>query len=551
MPEQIIPQQCEGYLRSWQVDGAQHVKLGADRFAKLVSRAQRELSGGNSLMAAIYAQIAAYSAVKTHPGCFVSPQLEGLLQDIGTRLPVAKTQCPEKSGGNEPLRILHIGSQVLSIGGPSNFIRRHIQNDSGNLHSLALTRQLTLEVPDPIKVAVAQTGGSIHLLNRQYGSILDWALRLREISNQYDLIILHKDDADVLPLIALAGNASPPTIYVNHSDQQFWLGVTASNIVMNLRRSGMNLAIARRHVPKNHAVILPTILEPLERTTSRAAAKLGLGLADSSIVMLSVAREMKFKTVDQQSYLDAHLPLLEKHENLVLMIVGSKIREEWKPALLKFGEKIKVIPETSNTRQYFEAADIYIDSFPFFSATSLLEAGCYGLPLVSRAPFPSDSGILNADLPGIEETLIRGPTNQQYHSAISSLIENAELRLSTGERTRSAILQQHIGRSWLNRLHEIYQLSRTTPRIKIDRNTIEDISQGTPDSFISFVCEYGWTMDDVFREHLRLMPLTERMRHWLPLAEKRGRFGRIPYLLPEWFLCMLMPPWRKLSLLAK
>ena len=117
------------------------------------------------------------------------------------------------------------------------------------------------------------------------------------------------------------------------------------------------------------------------------AAKRALDIPDDSIVILTVARAVKFRTVGGVSFADALLPVLQGNPRVRLVAVGPGGTEDWSAAAAVVPGQILALGERADTRAFFEAADVYLDLFPFPSNTSLMEAGLHGLPLVTRFPF--------------------------------------------------------------------------------------------------------------------------------------------------------------------
>ena len=99
------------------------------------------------------------------------------------------------------------------------------------------------------------------------------------------------------------------------------------------------------------------------------------------------------------------------------MAVGPGGRVDWSAAEREVPGQIVLVAETTETATYLDAADIYLDSFPFVSITSLLEAGQRGLPVVTRFPFGAGCEVMGADSPGIEPVLLRAETAEKRSKA--------------------------------------------------------------------------------------------------------------------------------------
>jgi glycosyltransferase involved in cell wall biosynthesis len=525
----------------WREEGSLLIQQNFERFRSLVAQAKDFLERGQYDAAAIYAEIAAFYAVGKHCGLFVSPELEAILSEIGQKvIPISLNSDQNPSLHKSPKHVLHVATSVKSIGGHSRMIGRWIQQDTESSHSLVLTRQDAAEIPPLLREAVNDSHGKIHVLNEKTGDfeLIAQAKLLRKIAATADLVILHIFNFDVVPLIAFAKKEqSPPVLFLDHADHLFWLGASISDVVVSLRESGMHLAQNRRGIEPNQSVLLPIILEPTQRALSRIEAKRQLGIPEESVLLLSVARAIKYKTIDGISFADAHVALLKHYERAFLIIVGPGTTEDYSSAIQQTDGRVIAYPEREDTAVFYQAADIYVDSFPFISTTSLLEAGSYGVPLVSRFPYSDASGVLGADMPGLTGNLICTRDLAAYEKTLSHLIEDEEFRSSLGEATNKKIVETHTGSFWQKSLQEVYAHAAIKPGEIVTVAPMDKTFIGEPDVFIPRI--HGWNDDNfewVIHARIPMLPLAQRLRLWFELVKKYGfgRRGHISLLLPYW-----------------
>ncbi|UIE37513.1 glycosyltransferase [Leptodesmis sichuanensis] len=530
-------------LDSWREEGRRLVSQNSQEFRKLVSQARDYLERSDYDTAAIYGEMAASYASSKHPGLFASPELEHILLTIGQQA-IKTSPYIRKSttSARFPEKILHVGTSMVSIGGHSKFLRRWINQDSNCSHSLVLTRQFPNEVPKLLSDAVSNSHGKIYTLNNYIGSIITWAKRLREIAVEADLVVLHIHNYDVIPILAFAVKEQcPPVAFLDHADHIFWLGASVSDVVISLRESAMQITRQRRGIEAKRNVLLPITLEPIQRTVSRKEAKQQLGLPEDSIVLLSIARAPKYKTINGISFADAHLPLLKQHSQTILLVVGAGDRRDWSDAIQQSGGRILSFNETENTSIYYQAADIYVDSYPFSSNTSLLEAGSYEIPLVSRFPYPSDAcAILGADAPGLTNHLIYVQNLEEYTAVLSRLVQEEDHRSSLGKATRRKIVETHMEPDWQRFLNKVYASITTLPKRSVFPHQIDQIVLDEPDVFLPrvFGSDKEINFGSMMQWYLPLMPFSTRFHHWLDLVKQHKIFQYPPsLLLPEWFRC--------------
>lgn len=534
-------------LSVWKEEGTRLIQPRIDVFRSLINQAKNLLERHQYDAAAVYAEVAACYTLYRHCGIFVSTELEDILLTIGQKAIRQQGDLINKNTllSKNPKNILHVATAVSSIGGHSRMIWRWIQQDAERSHSLVLTRHQK-EVPKIMKDAVANSEGKIYFLRDSIGHLVSRAARLRQIAASADIVVLHTSCEDVIPIIAFANKEqSPPIILLNHADHFFWLGVSISDIVANLRESGMYLSQKRRGVEAKRNVILPIILPPINRTLTRIEAKKKLGIDENSILLLSIARSLKYRSMNGVNFAEAHIPLLKRHKQAILVVVGPGIREDWSEAIQQAQGRIIVLEEREDTSTFYQAADIYVDSFPFISNTSLLEAGSYGVPLVSRYPFDSDlSSILGADMPGLSGNLMRVKDLEEYTAVLSHLIEDESFRLSIGESTRKKIAEIH-RESWQQSLENLYSLAIHVPKVTLSSVSDDQQFLGEPDVFFPYFFEQkDFDIDWLFHTRFGIMPIDERLHLWIRFVRKYGfsrftRFSWLSTLFPEWMYIKL------------
>lgn len=528
-------------LSLWREEGSRLIPQNFEFFRILLTQAKALVERGKYDEAAVSGEMAAAFACGQPCGFFVSFELEQVLLKIGKQAIKSHSyqrQNLSPSQSHRPKNVLHVCTSVMSIGGHSRMLWRWMQQDQESIHSLALTKQESHEIPQVLQDCVSKSDGKIYILNQEADTIISRATKLREIAATADVVVLHVYNQDVIPMIAFANKEqSPPVVFVDYADHLFWLGVSISDVVANLRESGMRLSQQRRGIEAQRNVLLPTIVDPTYRKLCRAEAKQKLGIAEDTIVLLSIARSVKYsRAVNGLNFADAHIPILEKYQSACLLVVGVNNPGDWSKAIEQTQGRIKAIAETEDTSIYYQAADIYVDSFPFVSITSLLEAGSYGVPLVSRYPYSADAcEILGADMPGLTGNLIRVRNLEEYTDVLSQLIEDEKFRLALGEATKNKISETHWPNNWRSALENVYTVATTIKPITVSLAPKDQMFLDEPDVFLPNV--HGWCCDFTLaiQPFLTFIPFTQRLHYWYKLVKKHGRQNRLSLLLPNWF----------------
>ena len=394
----------------------------------------KTLSGGKDAnSAAAFAQIAADYAWKNPPGQLASPELDQMVTELGRKFMPAEPKTDHNSSQGLPKRILHVLTAAYPLGGHTRFVWRWIQQDVEPTHSIALTGQRGAKVPAQLEQAVEAAKGQIYFLDEQRGGLLQRAELLLQLSCRTDMVILHVHPYDVLPILAFSENPGrPPVVYVNHADHVFSIGLATSDIVANIRNSGYVTACKRRGIQADRATILPIPLGKPLRTRSRAEAKRSLGIPEQSVVLLSIAHASKYQPISEISFCSAVLPVLERYEQACLVLVGPEGDDQWLEAVRRFPDRIKIMGEKGNTSVFYEAADICLDSFPFASLTSLLEAGSYEVPLITFFPHPDAASVLGADDIALQNCMLRATTLDDYRGKLGRVDRNSDSSAQLG-----------------------------------------------------------------------------------------------------------------------
>jgi glycosyltransferase involved in cell wall biosynthesis len=510
------------------------------RFDAEVRLAETAYANGELEMAAFYAATAATIATHTHCGIFASPRLESVLNAIGRR--IAPSAISAGPGGKHPFKkVLHVGSELAAVGGLTRMISRWIDADADRTNSLVLTQHRG-EIPEHLAGAVRRSGGQIVRLNQTVGSRFDWARTLRRIACTYDVIVLHIHCEDVVPVIAFADKAGlPPILFLNHADHLFWFGTSVAHLVLNLRDAATDISVFRRGIEPSRNFLLPTIVDPTARLRSRCDAKSSLGLQPDTLLLLSVARQPKYRSLDGLSFADRHVRLLEKYPQARLIVVGSGEPDDWEAAKKRVNGRITGLPEQPDPRRYFEAADIYVDSYPFVSSTSMMEAAGYGLPLVTIFTLPDESSIFGINHVGLVGTALVAKTTEEYDALLERLAGDAAFREQKGEAARQAIERFHAPSGWRSYLEEAFKraidLPAPTNGLFTADAAVEHPHVGPPDNLHQDIVGAEPLAAEVKMLYMGALPFRQRIALWSTMrkhGEIVGTIAKLRLLLPEW-----------------
>lgn len=502
-------------------------------FRALVATAYRHVGNGRYDLAATYAQIAARFAWLNHTGLFASYELETLLASVGGRY--ASISRPARAT-SAPRTVLHVLTQTYQTGGHTQAVRSWLEQDVGRRHRICITRQGLTPVPDYLAAKVNVPADLVRLDIRP-GRLIERAIALRNMAAGCDVVLLHTHPHDVIPLIAFAvATGRPPVVYANHADHAFWLGTGVTDLLMNMRYSGQSFASTRRGVDLSRSVIVPWPLVTPDRRRSREEAKRQLGIEPDSVLLVTAADASKYRPMTSPTFLDLVLPVLERHKDAVLLAAGPALEDAWLDAADRTRGRVRALGRVPDVTPLHEAADVYLDSSPISSLTSLLEAGSFGTPVLTYRSLPETCAVLGADVPAITGHLLAASNSEMFASLLSRAISDPAWRSEIGERTQQAIVSSHTGDGWRAAVADMYRFAASVggpaPLKPITRR-VEEV-----DLYMDAVMRltgYSEGTAGALRDHLSLLPVTRRVLE----AAKLRRSGVRPKpreVVPEWVL---------------
>lgn len=502
-------------------------------FRALIATAQRHLRRGRLEAAATYAQIAAQFAWMNHTGLFASPELEALLAEIGAR---CVTGTRSSRGSHEPSSVLHVMTQTYQTGGHTRAVRCWIAQDTGRHHRVCITRQGVKPPPSDLLSQLERPSDLIRLDTRR-GLLVGRAAALRKVSADCDIVLLHTHPYDVVPLLAFAGaTARPPVIYVNHADHVFWLGAGAGDLVLNMRDSGLHVVTTRRGVDPGRCAVLSWPLMPPDRYLSREEAKRRLGVDPNQVLLVTAADGSKYRPFNRPGFLDLVLPVLRRHEEAVLIAAGPRLEGDWLRASDQTNGRVRALGRLPDVTPLHLAADVYLDSFPFASGTSLLEAGSLGTPAVTYRGHPASCAVLGADSPSLDGNLLCPSDPETFQNVLGQAITDRAWRLEVGRRTQRAILDLHTGSEWRAAVADVYRLAAQLE----GRPSLSPVERRTTEldrrvDAVMALTGYSEGLSGALRDQLALLPMTQRIKSAASLV-RVGTKPRLRHFAPEWFL---------------
>jgi hypothetical protein len=320
---------------------------------------------------------------------------------------------------------------------------------------------------------------------------------------------------------------------MNHADHAFWLGIGASNLVLHFQYTGEKLSTEERGILPDRCVILPIPIDTQPRNYSRTEAKRQLGVPPDCTLLISVAGRHKFGSAAGLSFFDTIVSPVRQHDQVYCLIVGPNPNGVWQEIETSSGGRIRALGRRDDVQIIYQAADVYVDSYPFGSSTSMLEAMNYATPALSLAPESLRADVLFTDHPSIPNELYRTTSLAEFHSRLHLLITDRVYRQHVGNEVARLVSDFHDGTGWQAALERVYAKAQTTEPALPD--VTETPSIGDRELMVLATHQaaaLAGTPAVVTQRHIRLLPRLARWRLWTELALHHGL--RDPHnLFPE------------------
>lgn len=435
------------------------LKENRSEFDRLIALAEAEADRRRGDAAAARLQSAARFAWFNHPGVFRDARWERAAARIaeyvgagaGSGFPATKNH------------VIHVVTQAYELGGHTRLIARWIENDAERTHSLVLTGQQGLPVPSGLLAAVAGSGGHVIDLGHT-SSLVSRARMLGELAaGDARALVLHTHPYDVVPSLGLR-RAKTKVVFLNHADHVFSTGIDVADVVADIRPAGQRLSRAARGVVAHDSVLVPLPLAAAP-AVDREAARKALGIPEESVLLLSIASEYKFGAVGEEHFAAVHGDLLARTPNARLLVVGPAPTGVWAELSDRTGGRACALGPRSDVAAIYAAADVYLDSMPFSSLTSLLDAALRGVPVAALTKRRTHT-VLSADDLSFAGMSTEFWEKQEYLAHLERLISDSEFRRMSGLATREAVEQHHVVPNWLTYVDALLA--------RLEKNDVDD-----------------------------------------------------------------------------
>ncbi len=429
---------------------ADQVGANARAYGRIVAVVRRRIAGGRLDSAAAWARIAAAFAMTNPHGALRDPELERLLD----RISAAGLPAGHRRRDWLRQRVLHVLSEGHMVGGDVRMALRWAASDEARVPSVAITRPGSAS-PEFAELARARGGAALCF---DSPSLLARARQLRAAALETDLAVCHTHADDPVPALAFGGAyEGPPVVLVNHADHVFGLGAGNLSVLLSQRQIAADAAVRARGYPATANLVSPLPMPGVGRREQRAAAKRRLGIDPDAVLALTLARPVKYGAAPwHPGFAEVVGPALRDLPGTVLAAVGPDPADPSWAALARELPGPLLMPGVKRDPSlYLDAADLYLDSFPFGSITSMLEAASRDVPVLVSRMYAGMEALMSSSGP-LDDVVVGAADAPAYRAELAKLASDAGRRREVGATCGEAVRQRHGEQAWVEARERIH-----------------------------------------------------------------------------------------------
>lgn len=263
--------------------------------------------------------------------------------------------------------------------------------------------------------------------------------QIREIVNKYkpEKILLHLANPDVYAAVAFSNIKSAQKYYINHGDEQFWVGTGIADYVLEFRGMGLDATVRHRGIPEERCLVNPYF--PILKSTAFQGFE--FAIPNDAFVIFSGGRFVKVYS-ESGKFLDVVRVILEKYPNTFFIFAGSGD----KTAMLNYIEKHelsarwKVIGYRSDLLEMMKNVDLYLGTYPQSGALMAQYAAAAGTPIIEMDT--NNGGVTEDMLPKLKGWTVTMNSWEAYFKRVDKLITDKDFRENFAEALKSSLVTE-------------------------------------------------------------------------------------------------------------
>lgn len=252
-----------------------------------------------------------------------------------------------------------------------------------------------------------------------------------------EIAFLHMANDDVYGNVAFYTAEKTKKYYINHGDEQFWVGTGIADYVLEFRGMGLDTSIRYRGIPEERCFVNPYF--PILKSTEFQGFE--FEIPDDSFVIFSGGRFVKVYS-ESGKFLDVVRTILEKYPNTFFIFAGSGDKKPMLDFIEKhdLSSRWKVIGYRSDLLSLMKNVDLYLGTYPQSGALMAQYAAAAGTPIVEMNT--NNGGVTEDMLSKLKDWAVTMDNWDTYFERIDRLITDKEYRESFAESLKSSLVTE-------------------------------------------------------------------------------------------------------------
>jgi len=394
-------------------------------------------------------------AWRNHSGYFSDGRIENILWEYGQNLESyidnqdLHSDIASTIAGNKPYTILHVATELGDAGGHTRMLFQLVKRYKDSNHIIVLTDQSKDNVPVLFKNSTESNVTIISL--KAIKSLFYRAYILRQISSFSEKVILHHHPYDVVPIMAFSCDKCPPVLIENHAHSWFWLGSSVADLVYTYSEFHRNFTLKKRPID-NVYLLRSTDSDDVDTTFNwdeKGNIKKRLGLEPDSICIITVGTAEKFIPNANYDFFKTANKIIRRFKNVEIFVIGIDDANYIQKKYELDPHKIHFIGAVIDLRDYYKAADIYLESLPQPSFGVTMTSAPIGLccPLLKYGPgnIFNMLSLFGDKLYGKYVGYLK--TEEEYIDKLEFLINTPDIRRKIAEDMRESYVNYYSSQS--------------------------------------------------------------------------------------------------------
>ncbi len=337
-------------------------------------------------------------------------------------------------------KIAYIATELYDVGGHTKCIEtltESLVNDYDQC--LFLTKKVSSYKNAPVIIDKIEKNIKVCGIDK------NWLFFEKQVQELYDQIIsfgaktlfvyIHPDDVLGTAILSLIKKTTDiKIIFFNHASHYPNLGMTFADLILEGMPTTLKVTNERRHL--HNAKIIGLQSKAKDETVYCSKEEISeirknIGITNDELMTVSGGSSYKFFDEDSSEYFEMIKELFFSKDNLKHVIL-TNLKKNQKEIVDKIfantelRDRLIILPLSPDFEKFFQAADLYIDSFPVSSALTQIDLMRLKVPTVVKINTKTPEFSFHEYMPPKYPYMFE--KTEEFLSSIIYLLENKEKR---------------------------------------------------------------------------------------------------------------------------